>query len=79
MNMASSSPDMPAMYRGLFTQPSAIQLQLNPQVLLWHGHLGAHLFLYLIIGLKIYSLELDFQIIFNWMILALKNPSLDFF
>nr|CAN69760.1 hypothetical protein VITISV_013643 [Vitis vinifera] len=29
MNMASSTPDMPAMHRGLFIQPSAIQQQLN--------------------------------------------------
>ena len=73
MDMASSSPDMPAMYRGLFIQPSAIQQQLNlpsssPSWLSCY----THVLLSSLLWLEIYCFQLNF-----WILLRLSVSSFE--
>ena len=73
MNMASSTLDMPAMYRGLFIQASAIQQQLNlpssnPSWLSCY----THVLLYSLLWLEIYYFQLNF-----WILLRLSVSSFE--
>ena len=73
MNMASSTPDMLAMYRGLFIQASAIQQQLNlPSSSSSWLSCYTHILLSSLLWLEIYCFQLNF-----WILLRLSVSSFE--
>ena len=76
MNMASSTPDMPAMHEGLFIQPSAIQQQLNlPSSSPPWLSCCTHFLLSLLLWLEIYCFQLNFWILL-WLSVSIFEKSI---